>query len=323
MSLDIKDFCPGQEVLAKWTESSNKFKPAVVLGIVNQSDNDNTNVKKKQELLEDQHQSGVEKGLKNSISMFPKLILRFSGFPDFKEIPLVSQRVQLPKKLPDAAIQKNINNLALMILNKISGTKTETFQKQLYNNLPKFRFLIILIQNDNPQICLKISQVILRKSQLEPGFNDLYTNLVVHLSNVNSGFLSVFRSFIQELLEKTEFQITSNDKLEYFSFLQFSGKLCIQGIVSEFSINQQLKILISKVSSDEIYIEAILKLMEVITSKLKTQQDKQLLSLVLKLIICSSKGVEYSISNRVRLLCVNYLEKNNINSKFIQIKKKH
>lgn len=47
---------PGQLVQAKWNPTSNKFKEAVVLGIVVQSP-----------------------------QQPPNLILRFSGFPDFKE----------------------------------------------------------------------------------------------------------------------------------------------------------------------------------------------------------------------------------------------
>lgn len=285
---------PGQLVQAKWNPTSNKFKEAVVLGIVIQSP-----------------------------QQPPNLILRFSGFPDFKEIPFIPERVHLGKKLSEPEIQKNIHNLALMILNKISGTKTETFQKQVYNNLPKFRFLEILIQNDNPEICLKISQVILKKSQLEPGFNDLYTNLVVHLSSVNPIFKSVFQQFMSQLLQREDIQISEDDKQEYFSFLQFSGKLYLQEIISILDINQQLLTLFDKkIPEGEVYIEAVLKLMTIVTPKFKKLDDKHLFFLITNAIRNFSKGEGHPLSNRMRFLCLNYLDKNKLKTKSIRVQRK-
>lgn len=291
--VDTPSFTPGQLVQAKWNPTSNKFKEAVVLGIVVQSP-----------------------------QQPPNLILRFSGFPDFKEIPVIPERVQLGKKLSEPEIQKNIHNLALMILNKISGTKTETFQKQVYNNLPKFRFLEILIQNDNPEICLKISQVILKKSQLEPGFNDLYTNLVLHLSSVNPIFKSVFQQFMSQLLQREDIQISEDDKQEYFSFLQFSGKLYLQEIISLSTINQQLLTLFDKkIPEGEVYLEAVLKLMTIVTPKFKKLEDKHLFLLITNTIRNFSNGEGHPLSNRMRFLCLNYLDKNKLTTKLIRIRK--
>lgn len=286
--LSTEVYSPGQPCLAKWNLNSRNFKEAIVLGIVEQSS--------------DQP---------------PDLILRFKGYSDFKSIPYVQNRVKnVDVPITESETQTNINKMVLMILNKVSGTKTETLEKQLYNNQTKFRFLEILIQNDNPKICLKISQVILEKSQQEPGFNDLYTNLVLYLSSKSDIFTIIFQEFISSLLEKEDFTINKDDKLEYFSFLQFSGKLYLKGIIPQSCIDQQLITLFEKkIPQDEIYIEAVLKIMEVITEKYNVSGNKRLFIKIYASITNFSNGNVYPVSKRISLLCQNYLERNYIKNK--------
>ena len=293
--LSRKIYSPGEPCLAKWNPNSKSFKEAIVLGIV-------------------QHRNDQP----------PDLILRFKGYSDFKTIPYLSERVKnVEEPVSDSETQININKLVLMILNKVSGTKTETLEKQLYNNQTKFHFLEILTQSNNPKISLKISQVIFEKSQLEPGFNDLYTNLVVYLSSKNDIFKTVFQEFINSLLEKEDFIISNDDKQEYFSFLQFSGKLYLGGIIPESSINQQLITLFEKkIPQDEIYIEAVLKLMEVITQNYTQFTNKKLFLNVYASIQNFSDRKVFPVSKRISLLCQNYLERNQVNIKSIKIKKK-
>lgn len=293
--LSTETYSPGQPCLAKWNPNSRNFKEAIVLGIVQQT-----------------------------TQQPPDLILRFKGYSDFKTIPYVPGRVKnVEVPLTESETQTNINKLVLMILNKVSGTKTETLEKQLYNNQTKFHFLEILIQSNSPKICFKISQVIFEKSQLEPGFNDLYTNLVVYLSSKNDIFKTIFQEFINSLLEKKDFTISNDDKQEYFSFLQFSGKLYLGGIIPESSINQQLITLFEKkIPHDEVYIEAVLKLMEIITKKYNTLTNKELFLNVYASITNFSDGKVYPVSKRISLLCQNYLERNKVNIKSIKIKKK-
>ena len=293
--LSTETYFPGKPCLAKWNPNSRHFKEAIVLGIVQQR---------------------PEKT--------PDLILRFKGYSDFKTIPYIPERVQNVEVPPsESEIQININKLVLMILNKVSGTKTETLEKQLYNNQTKFHFLEILTQSNNPKICLKISQVILQKSQLEPGFNDLYTNLVVYLSSKNNIFKTVFQEFMNSLLEKEDFIISNYDKQEYFSFLQFSGKLYLGRVIPESSINQQLITLFEKkIPQNEIYIEAVLKLMEIITQNYPKLTNKELFLNVYTSIQNFSCIEVFPVSNRIKFLCLNYLERNKINIKSIKIKKK-
>lgn len=292
--LSRKTYSPGEPCLAKWNPDSKSFKEAIVLGIV-------------------QHRNRP-----------PDLILRFKGYSDFKTIPYLPERVKnVEGPVTDSETQININKLVLMILNKVSGTKTETLEKQLYNNQTKFHFLEILTQSNNPKISLKISQVIFEKSQLEPGFNDLYTNLVVYLSSKNNIFKTVFQEFINSLLEKEDFIISNDDKQEYFSFLQFSGKLYLVGIIPESSISQQLITLFEKkIPQDEIYIEAVLKLMEVITQNYTQFTNKKLFLNVYASIQNFSDRKVFPVSKRISLLCQNYLERNQVNMKSIKIKKK-
>ena len=293
--LSRKIYFPGEPCLAKWNPNSKSFKEAIVLGIV-------------------QHRNNQP----------PDLILRFKGYSDFKTIPYLPERVKnVEAPVSDTETQININKLVLMILNKVSGTKTETLEKQLYNNQTKFHFLEILTQSNNPKISLKISQVIFEKSQLEPGFNDLYTNLVVYLSSKNNIFKTVFQEFINSLLEKEDFIISNDDKQEYFSFLQFSGKLYLGGIIPESSINQQLITLFEKkIPQDEIYIEAVLKLMEVITQNYPKFTNKKLFLNVYASIQNFSERKVFPVSKRISLLSQNYLERNQVNIKSIKIKKK-
>lgn len=284
---------PGQSCLAKWDPNSRKFKEAIVLGIIEESS-----------------------------QQTPNLILVFKGYSDFKTIPCIPERIKnINISMTQSDIQKNINKLVLMILNKVSGTKTETLEKQIYNNQTKFHLLEILTQSNNFHVCLKISQVILARSQLEPGFSDLYTNLVVYLSSQNNTFKHIFQEFMNSLLEKEDFIIDNHDKQQYFSFLQFSGKLLLADILPESSINHQLMTLFEKkIPQGEIYIEAVLKLMTIITKKFHTFNDKRLFLNIYSGIINFSEGEVYPVSKRISLLCQNYLERNKIKIKSIKTK---
>ena len=147
--------------------------------------------------------------------------------------------------------------------------------------------------------------------------------MVVYLSSKNNIFKTVFQEFINSLLEKEDFIISNDDKQEYFSFLQFSGKLYLGGIIPEFSINQQLITLFEKkIPQDEIYIEAVLKLMEVITQNYPKFTNKKLFLNVYASIQNFSERKVFPVSKRISLLSQNYLERNQVNIKSIKIKKK-
>ena len=293
-----KNIKTGQSVKAKWNDNSKSFRDAIVLGIVQYPD-----------------------------EQYQKLILRFFGYYDFKEIPLTQERVQLTKLLNPDEIKVNVSKLVLMILNKISGTQTETFEKQVYNNLSKFRFLEILIEDDNPETCLIITQVITKKSQLEASFNDLYCHLCIHLCEKNNTFEQVFKNFINEQLSNQHFQISPDAKHKYIGFFEFLGKLFKKNMISEKQVSKFLIIFLStKINQEEIYVEVILKFLHVITPRnLDSNRSlKTLLMPIYSTITNFYMGTgPYILSKRIQYLCLNYLERNDIRKKKIKVLKRN